>query len=58
VLLGASAQHGGRTGREILTLAQRLMGVRPERVDEMLDALSLTPQEASRLPAQRRWRPG
>ena len=27
VLLDASAQHAGRTGREILTLAQRIMGL-------------------------------
>jgi len=29
VLLDASAQHAGRTGREILTLAQRTMGSAP-----------------------------
>src|SRR3954468_17208278 len=27
VLLDASAQHAGRTGREILTIAQRMMGL-------------------------------
>jgi ABC-2 type transport system ATP-binding protein len=27
VLLDASAQHAGRTGREILTVAQRMMGL-------------------------------
>src|SRR4051812_22648888 len=27
VMLDASAQHAGRTGREILTIAQRIMGV-------------------------------
>ena len=48
VLLDASAQHAGRTGREILTLAQRLMGLPVTRVDEMLDAVSLTADEASR----------
>jgi ABC-2 type transport system ATP-binding protein len=48
VLLDASAQHAGRTGREILTLAQRLMGLPRKRVDEMLDLVSLTPDEASR----------
>ncbi len=37
VLLDASAQHGGRTGREILTLAQKTMGLPAGRVDEMLD---------------------
>ena len=29
VLLDASAQHAGRTGREILTIAQRTMGLPP-----------------------------
>jgi ABC-2 type transport system ATP-binding protein len=48
VLLDASAQHAGRTGREILTLAQRLMGLPRTRVEEMLAAVSLTPDEASR----------
>ena len=48
VLLDASAQHAGRTGREILTLSQRLMGLPRGRVEEMLDVVSLTPDEASR----------
>jgi ABC-2 type transport system ATP-binding protein len=48
VLLDASAQHAGRTGREILTLAQRTMRVPGARVDEMLDLVSLTPTEAGR----------
>jgi ABC-2 type transport system ATP-binding protein len=48
VLLDASAQHAGRTGREILTIAQRFMGLPRARVEEMLDLVSLTPQEASR----------
>jgi ABC-2 type transport system ATP-binding protein len=48
VLLDASAQHTGRTGREILTIAQRFMGLPRRRVEEMLDLVSLTPQEASR----------
>ena len=47
-LLDASAQHAGRTGRETLTIAQRLMGLPYQRVEEMLDLVSLTPQEASR----------
>ena len=46
VLLDASAQHAGRTGREILTLAQKIMGVPASRVEEMLDLVSLTPPEA------------
>ena len=48
VLLDASAQHAGRTGREILTLAQRTMGLPKRRVDEMLDLVSLTGTEAER----------
>jgi ABC-2 type transport system ATP-binding protein len=48
VLLDASAQHAGRTGREILTIAQRTMGLPKARVDEMLDLVSLTPDEAGR----------
>jgi ABC-2 type transport system ATP-binding protein len=48
VLLDASAQHAGRTGREILTLAQQFMGIPRGRVEEMLETVSLTPTEASR----------
>ena len=48
VLLDASAQHAGRTGREILTLAQRTMGLPRTRVQEMLDLVSLTDNEADR----------
>ncbi len=48
VLLDASAQHGGRTGREILTLGARTMGLPKSRVDEMLDLVSLTGDEATR----------
>jgi ABC-2 type transport system ATP-binding protein len=48
VLLDASAQHAGRTGREILTVAQRTMGLPRDRVDEMLERVSLTPAEAGR----------
>jgi ABC-2 type transport system ATP-binding protein len=48
VLLDASAQHAGRTGREILTLAQRTMRVPGDRVAEMLELVSLTPTEAGR----------
>jgi len=48
VLLDASAQHAGRTGREVLTIAQRFMGLSPRRVEEMLEVVSLTPEEASR----------
>ncbi len=48
VLLDASAQHAGRTGREILTIAQQFMGLPRHRVEEMLAVVSLTPEEASR----------
>jgi ABC-2 type transport system ATP-binding protein len=48
VLLDASAQHAGRTGREILTLAQRLVGAPAGRVDELLGQVSLTDEEADR----------
>ncbi|MFC5676844.1 ABC transporter ATP-binding protein [Aeromicrobium endophyticum] len=48
VLLDASAQHAGRTGREILTIAQRTMGLPKSRVDEMIAQVSLTPSEADR----------
>jgi len=48
VLLDASAQHAGRTGREILTLAQRTMRVPRGRVDEMLDLVSLSDEESAR----------
>ncbi len=48
VLLDASAQHAGRTGREILTIAQRTMGLPAGRVDEMLDLVGLTESESQR----------
>ncbi|MEZ5096905.1 MAG: ATP-binding cassette domain-containing protein [Nocardioides sp.] len=48
VLLDASAQHAGRTGREVLTLAARTMGLPVARVDEMLDLVSLSRAEAKR----------
>jgi ABC-2 type transport system ATP-binding protein len=48
VLLDASAQHAGRTGHEVLTLATTLMGLDRPRVDEILDLVGLTPTEAGR----------
>ena len=48
VLLDASAQHAGRTGREILTLSAMLMGLDRSRVDEMLELVGLTPAVAKR----------
>jgi ABC-2 type transport system ATP-binding protein len=47
-LLDASAQHAGRTGREILTTAADTMGLPRTRVDETLELVSLTPSEAKR----------
>lgn len=35
VLLDASAQHAGRTGREILTVAQQFMGLPRSRIEQM-----------------------
>lgn len=48
VLLDASAQHAGRTGREVLALGAATMGLPQSRVDAMLDLVSLTPGEAKR----------
>ena len=48
VLLDASAQHAGRTGREILTIGARTMGLPMTRVDEMLDLVSLDATESRR----------
>ena len=48
VLLDASAQHAGRTGREILTLGAMTMDLPMSRVDEMLERVSLTPAESKR----------
>src|SRR5580765_3601730 len=48
VMLDASAQHAGRSGREILTIAQRIMDLPAGRVAEMLKLVSLTETEASR----------
>ena len=48
VLLDASAQHAGRTGREILTVAAMTMGLPVARVGELLEQVSLTPTEAGR----------
>jgi ABC-2 type transport system ATP-binding protein len=48
VLLDASAQHAGRTGREILAVSALTMGLPMSRVDEMLKLVSLTPEESKR----------
>jgi ABC-2 type transport system ATP-binding protein len=48
VLLDASAQHAGRTGREILTIARQTMGLPATRVRDMIELVSLTDTEADR----------
>jgi ABC-2 type transport system ATP-binding protein len=48
VLLDASAQHAGRTGREVLALGALVMGLDEHRVDQMLEVVGLTPEEAKR----------
>lgn len=48
VLLDASAQHAGRTGREVLELAAMTMGIDRRRVARMLDVVGLTEREAGR----------
>ena len=48
VLLDASAQHAGRTGREVLTIAQCTMGLPKASVDQILERVSLTESEAGR----------
>jgi ABC-2 type transport system ATP-binding protein len=47
VLLDASAQHAGRTGREVLTLSAQVLGVPRTRVDELLELVGL-PRAAAR----------
>ncbi|MEZ5342618.1 MAG: ATP-binding cassette domain-containing protein [Acidimicrobiales bacterium] len=49
VLLDASAQHVGRTGREILTLASQTMGLERRRVAEALDLVGLSEKESRRM---------
>lgn len=48
VLLDASAQHAGRTGREVLRLSADTMGVGRQRVEEMLTLVGLDGDEAKR----------
>jgi len=48
VLLDASAQHAGRTGREILAVAAQTMGLPKARVAETLARVGLTEDEAGR----------
>ena len=51
VLLDASAQHNGRTGREILTIGAETMGLPRARVEEMLELVSLS-SDRGEAPAQ------
>jgi ABC-2 type transport system ATP-binding protein len=48
VLLDASAQHAGRTGREVLKLGAMVMGLPDARVEEMLTLVGLNETEAKR----------
>jgi ABC-2 type transport system ATP-binding protein len=48
VMLDASAQHPGRTGREVLRLAALQLGVESSRVGASLELVGLTPTEAKR----------
>jgi ABC-2 type transport system ATP-binding protein len=48
VMLDAAAQHAGRTGREVLGLAQQLMGLPAARVPAMLDRVGLAESDAGR----------
>jgi ABC-2 type transport system ATP-binding protein len=48
VLLDASAQHAGRTGREVLALSALTMGLPESKVDEMLELVGLTETESRR----------
>lgn len=48
VMLDAAAQHEGRTGRETLTLAAMVAGVGRTGVEQALDRVGLTRQEARR----------
>jgi ABC-2 type transport system ATP-binding protein len=48
VLLDASAQHAGRSGREVLAVGAATMGLPTSRVDEMLELVSLTASESRR----------
>jgi ABC-2 type transport system ATP-binding protein len=42
VLLDASAQHSGRTGREVLAVSAQVLGVPRTRVDELLERVGLS----------------
>lgn len=46
VLLDASAQHAGRTGREVLALGAMTIGAPRSRIDQVLEQVGLTRREA------------
>jgi ABC-2 type transport system ATP-binding protein len=48
VLLDASAQHAGRSGRETLTLSALTLGVDRKRVPELLGRVGLAPADAKK----------
>ncbi len=48
VLLDASAQHAGRTGREILSLSAQTLGLKNGRVDELLELVQLAGARSKR----------
>ncbi len=48
VLLDASAQHAGRTGRETLTLSAKVLGLPQRRVEQMLELVGLSGAAAGR----------
>jgi ABC-2 type transport system ATP-binding protein len=48
ILLDASAQHAGRRGREALAVSAQTMGIRQERVDELLMLVGLDEAAARR----------
>jgi ABC-2 type transport system ATP-binding protein len=48
ILLDASAQHSGRTGREVLAMSALQIGLPRSRVDDMIAAVGLRPEESRR----------
>ncbi len=48
VLLDASAQHSGRSGREALTLTAEVLGVERRRVDELMEYVGLSKTAAKK----------
>ncbi len=48
VLLDASAQHSGRSGREALTLTAQVLGADRRRVDELMEYVGLSPRAAKK----------